>query len=104
MEPAMLSRDEHISALTPIAPIWFLAPLADIASKGGQGLHAPKGEARFVCLPMAWLSQARRLGGLLPPHSAFQGDAPHTMRWPMMLTPNDSRGTCIPPGDKHIPP
>jgi hypothetical protein len=21
----------------------------------------------------------------------------------MMLTPNDSRGTCIPPGDNHIP-
>ena len=48
VEPAMLSRDEHISALTPIAPIWFLAPLADIASKVGQGLHAPQGEARFV--------------------------------------------------------
>jgi len=46
--PSMLARDEHLSALPPIAPIGFLAPLADIASKVGQGLHAPKGEARFV--------------------------------------------------------
>src|SRR5215510_8303003 len=47
---------------------------------------------------MAFLSQALRLGGLLPPHSAFQGHAAHLMRWPMRLSPNGSRGTCIPQG------
>jgi hypothetical protein len=47
---------------------------------------------------MAFLSQALRLGGLLPPHSAFQGHAAHLMRWPMKLSPNGSRGTCIPQG------
>ena len=47
---------------------------------------------------MVSLSQALRLGGLLPPHSAFQGHAAHLMRWPMRLSPNGSRGTCIPQG------
>src|SRR5215475_10554844 len=47
---------------------------------------------------MVLLSQALRLGGLLPPHSAFQGHATHLMRWPMRLSPNGSRGTCIPQG------
>lgn len=41
---------------------------------------------------MSSLSQAQPLGYLPSPHCAFQGDATHTMRWPMMLTPNDSRG------------
>src|SRR5262245_39624192 len=41
---------------------------------------------------MVLLSQALRLGGLLPPHSAFQGHAAHLMRWPMRLSPNGSRG------------
>src|SRR5919108_3199608 len=47
---------------------------------------------------MVLLSQALRLGGLLPPHSAFQGHAAHLTRWPMRLSPNGSRGTCIPQG------
>src|SRR5262249_21317564 len=47
---------------------------------------------------MVLLSQALRLGGLLPPHSALQGHAAHLMRWPMRLSPNGSRGTCIPQG------
>ena len=41
---------------------------------------------------MAFLSQALRLGGLLPPHSAFQGHAAHLMRWSMKLSPNGSKG------------
>jgi len=44
----MLFRNYNISVLTPIAQIWFLAPLADIASKVCQGLPFPKGYARFV--------------------------------------------------------
>ena len=52
---------------------------------------------------MTSLSQALRLGGLLPPHSAFQGHAAHTARWPAMLSPNGSSGTCIPDGVYHIP-
>src|SRR3989442_15987793 len=47
---------------------------------------------------MAFLSQAPRLEGLLPSHGAFQGHAAHLMRWPMRLSPNGSRGTCIPQG------
>src|SRR5215510_8366074 len=47
---------------------------------------------------MAFLSQAPRLEGLLPSHGAFQGHAAHLMRWSMRLSPNGSRGTCIPPG------
>ena len=47
--------------------------------------------------PLALLSQALRIGGLLPPHSAFRVCcSPHG--WPMRLSPNGSRGTCIPKG------
>src|SRR6516225_11784796 len=47
---------------------------------------------------MAFLSQAPRLEGLLPSHGAFQGHAAHLMRWPMRLSPNGSRDTCISQG------
>src|SRR5215469_8045318 len=52
---------------------------------------------------MASNSQAMRLGYLLSPHIAFQGHAAHTARWPAMLSPNGSSGTCIPDGVYHIP-
>src|SRR6516164_8805483 len=47
---------------------------------------------------MAFLSQAPRLEGLLPSHGAFQGHAAHLMGWSMKLSPNGSKGTCIPQG------
>src|SRR5713101_128995 len=52
---------------------------------------------------MALLSQALPLGYLLSPHSAFQGHAAHTARWPAMLSPNGSSDTCISDGVFHIP-
>src|SRR5215475_10180680 len=52
---------------------------------------------------MALLSQALHLGYLLSPHSAFQGHAAHTARWPAMLSPNGSSATCIANGVFHIP-
>src|SRR5512132_3088066 len=52
---------------------------------------------------MALLSQALHLGYLLSPHSAFQGHAAHTARWPTMLRPNGSSDTCISDGVFHIP-
>src|SRR6516164_10130105 len=52
---------------------------------------------------MASNSQAMRLGYLLSPHIAFQGHAAHTARWPAILSPNCSSGTCIPDGVYHIP-
>src|SRR5262245_36191098 len=52
---------------------------------------------------MASNSQAMLLGYLLSPHIAFQGHAAHTARWPAMLSPNGSSGTCIPDGVYHIP-
>src|SRR5215471_8613490 len=52
---------------------------------------------------MALLSQALHLGYLLSPHSAFQGHAAHTARWPAMLSPNGSSDTCIFDGIFHIP-
>ena len=52
---------------------------------------------------MALLSQALHLGYLLSPHSAFQGHAAHTARWPAMLRPNGSSDTCIADGVFHIP-
>src|SRR5262249_28003034 len=52
---------------------------------------------------MALLSQALHLGYLLSPHSAFQGHAAHTARWPAMLRPNGSSATCIADGVFHIP-
>src|SRR5215475_7078716 len=52
---------------------------------------------------MALLSQALHLGYLLSPHSAFQGHAAHTARWPAMLSPNGSSATCIADGVFHIP-
>src|SRR5712664_3559243 len=52
---------------------------------------------------MALLSQALHLGYLLSPHSAFQGHAAHTARWPARLSPNGSSDTCISDGVFHIP-
>src|SRR6266446_5376521 len=52
---------------------------------------------------MALLSKALHLGDLLSPHSAFQGHAAHTARWPAMLSPNGSSDTCISDGVFHIP-
>src|SRR6266446_8511318 len=52
---------------------------------------------------MALLSQALHLGYLLSPHSAFQGHAAYTARWPTMLSPNGSSDTCISDGVFHIP-
>jgi len=49
---------------------------------------------------MPSLSQALRLAYLPSSHSAFQGHATHTARWPAVLRPNGSRGTCIPQGMK----
>jgi hypothetical protein len=40
---------------------------------------------------------------VLSPHSAFQGHAAHTARWPAMLSPNGSSDTCISDGVFHIP-
>ena len=47
---------------------------------------------------MSLLSQALPLGYLPSPHSAFQGHAAHITRWPVMLRPKGSTGTCIPVG------
>src|SRR5215831_7576493 len=52
---------------------------------------------------MASNSQAMPVGYLLSPHIAFQGYAVHTARWPAMLSPNGSSGTCMPDGVDHIP-
>src|SRR5215472_1642220 len=51
---------------------------------------------------MAFLRQAPPLGGLLPPHGAFQEHAAHTARWPAVLSSKGSSGTCIPDGVFHI--
>src|SRR5712691_5069363 len=77
--------------------------LADLSSKVCQGGYSPKGYARFLRITMALLSQALHLGYLLSPHSAFQGHAAHTARWPAMLSPNGSSDTCISDGVFHIP-
>src|SRR4029453_2483932 len=47
---------------------------------------------------MAFLSQAPRLGGLLPPHGAFQEHAAHPPRWPGELSSKGSSDTCISDG------
>ena len=47
---------------------------------------------------MSSLSQAPRLGGLLPPHGAFQDHAAHKAEWSALLRPKGSLGTCIPKG------
>src|SRR2546427_12156592 len=52
---------------------------------------------------MSSLSQALRLEDLPSSHSAFQGHAAHTARWPTMLSPNGSSDTCISDGVFHIP-
>jgi hypothetical protein len=48
------------------------------------------------------LSQASPLGGLSPPHDAFQGHAAHPPRRFGALNPKGSSGTCIPEGDIAI--
>src|SRR5262245_42417721 len=52
---------------------------------------------------MAFLSQAPPLGGLLPPHGAFQEHAAHPPEWSEELSSKGSSGTCIPDGVFHIP-
>src|SRR6516164_341184 len=44
---------------------------------------------------MSSLSQASPLGGLLPPHDAFQGHVAHPIEWSMELNSKGSTGTCI---------
>ena len=71
MLPCAIQRRGIASAHTSTKGQWFLAPLADISSKVCQGLHSPKGYARFLRITMAFLSQAPHLGSLLLPHGAF---------------------------------
>jgi hypothetical protein len=47
---------------------------------------------------MSFLSQAPPLGGLSPPHGAFQEHAAHAREWSMALNSKGSLGTCIPKG------
>src|SRR5215467_15050723 len=47
---------------------------------------------------MAFLSQAVPLGGLLPPHTAFQEHAAHPPEWPGELSSKGSSDTCISEG------
>ena len=47
---------------------------------------------------MSFLSQAPPLGGLAPPHGAFQEHAAHAREWSMALSSKGSLGTCIPNG------
>src|SRR5713101_4735237 len=50
---------------------------------------------------MPSLSQALLLEYLPSSHSAFQGHAAHTARWPAMLRPKGSWGACTPQGIIH---
>ena len=45
---------------------------------------------------MSFLSQAPPLGGLSPPHGAFQGHAAHAVEWSAALSPKGSLGACTP--------
>jgi len=47
---------------------------------------------------MSFLSHAPPLGGLSPPHGAFQEYAAHTLEWSKVLSSKGSMGTCIPKG------
>src|SRR5438046_2946345 len=47
---------------------------------------------------MSCLSQAPPLGGLSPPHGAFQEHATHAREWSIALSSKGSLGTCIPKG------
>jgi hypothetical protein len=72
--------------------------LAALSGKVCQGLHDPKGSARFVRLTMSSLSQALPLEALPSSHRAFQEHAAHSVRWPAMLSSKGAWGTCIPQG------
>src|SRR6266849_8201681 len=56
---------------------------------------------RFIWFTMPSLSQALLLEYLPSSHSAFQGHAAHTARWPAMLRPKGSWGACTPHGIIH---
>ena len=58
--------------------------------------------ARFLSITVSNLSQASLLGGLSPPHDAFQGHAAHPPRWFGELSHKGSSGTCIPEGEIAI--
>ena len=45
---------------------------------------------------MSFLSPAPPLGGLSPPHGAFQGHAAHVIEWSITLSPKGSLGACTP--------
>ena len=56
---------------------------------------------RFIWFTLPSLSQALLLEDLPSSHSAFQGHAAHTARWPAMLRPTGSWGACTPHGIIH---
>ena len=56
---------------------------------------------RFIWFTIPSLSQALLLEDLPSSHSAFQGHAAHTTRWPAMLRPKGSWGACTPHGIIH---
>ena len=90
MLPCAIARRAIASAHTSTREQWFLAPLADISSKICQGLHSPKGYARFLRITMALLSQAPQSWELASPSWRLLGHVSHRVGWP---TPLMSKGS-----------
>lgn len=85
MLPCAVAGSAIASAHTPTRAPWFLAPLADISSKVCQGLHSPKGYARFLRITMALLSQAPQSWELASPAWRLLGHVSHRVGGPPPL-------------------
>jgi hypothetical protein len=82
---------------TRSARICFPARLADLVDKVGQGQRSTEGLSHASGdAPCRSSAKPPPLAGLPPTHGAFQEHAAHTIEWSMMLSSNDSLGTCIP--------
>ena len=81
---------------THSARFCFLARLADLIDKVGQGQRSTEG-LYHASGDSPYRSSAKPppLGSLSLPHGAFQEHAAHTIEWSMMLSSKGSSDTCI---------
>jgi hypothetical protein len=93
---------------SPCLPVLWPLLLPRFSNCGRDRLTSPTRSVRGVVPRRAmhasrdspWHSSAQPplLGGLPPPHGAFQAHAAHLVEWPTTLSSKGSSGTCIPEG------
>ena len=105
--PQSLDRGENRVTSVTLAPVsgwpWsLLSPLVydcrlawlTEQTRAVRGSLPRRALPRFRGCTMSSLSQAPPLGGLSPPHGAFQGHAAHVVEWSATLRSKGSWGAC----------